>query len=271
MVAVGDVYSVRVGPRVGLCRVVASEKPLGSWDKNGRWRVVTCEWVGDPEELAAALERAETFAPVRLERLKGKRHVQSIGGPPPPSFEHVGVHPPDAADRRLRSPRNPGAWEWVPHQLSVELEYRADPVEFEAARKRELREQRAERAAELKRERAKKRARPKSLVGRDVKTLASLGEQAFVEWTSHPPGFVTAVRAEVKSLAVALGHAKGVSGVSSCLKKTTIELNGIDREHDHAFMTPDVEELVEVLVGLAAAAGLDTEYAAQTIDALREF
>jgi hypothetical protein len=270
-VRVGDVFSIDVGGDVALCRVVAAEKPRGAWDNEGRWRVVTCAWSGPRADLQSALQQKDALAPLRLTRLRGQAHVQSIGGSPPPEFRKVAEYPPSADDRRIGSPRSPGAWQWIANQVRAELEFRADPRKVKAASASAARERKLARAKELRAIRATRRARPKVLGKHDAKALTKLGSAKLTEWRTHPRDFVNAVRAELKEFARALATAPTVTSVVAALEEATRTLNGIDAKWDSAVTTPDAEELVELLVNLAVAAGLDDEFAAQTVDRIRTF
>lgn len=267
MVSVGDVFGVPLGKKVGLCRVVAEEKPRGTWDTERRWRVVTCEWVGPRAKVASALK--SQLSPLKLTRLRGQPHVQSIGGPPPPEFKRVGERAPSAADRALKSPKSPGAWQWVETQLQAELDYRAAPRAFKAKWAAQVAKQKQARATERKTLRSKRAARPTTLAARNEKALAKLGAEKFSTWPQG--GFVASVRKEVKSLARALRASHRVGVVVAAVSKTTRALNRLDAKWENAVTTPDAEELVEVLVGLAVAAGLDGAFAADLVDEVRAF
>lgn len=262
MVSVGDVFSVKVGTQRGLCHVVASEKARGSWDAAGRWRVVTCRWVGARSELPAALKRAATFAPLVLTRLRGQMHVQSIGGPPPAGFVHVAVREPSKAVRALRSPRAPGAWQWIETQLKVELEYRADPRAFEARWAAQVAKQRAV----LKKATVRAVVAPRSLgPSRRAPAVPSFGE-----WLA-PRAFVSATRAVLRGLSRKCASVKSVGGAVGAVKQAVGAINRIDAKWGNLITTPDAEELTEALVSIASAAGLDAAFAAQVVDDVREW
>ena len=157
------------------------------------------------------------------------------------------------------------------HQLEVEFECRSDPAKFKARCAEATKATRAAEAAERKKHRDKKQAvRPRSLTKRDSEMLTKLGATKFADWDGHPPGFVASVRSAVKQLSLSLREAKTVSAVLTALKRATGALNRLDAKHG-ALMTPDVEEVVEVLIGLCVAAGVDEAFAAERVDALREF
>jgi hypothetical protein len=278
-VNIGDVFSVPLpARRIGLCRVVAAERPRGTWDKRGRWRVLTCEWVGTRSALRAALADPATTAPMRMLSANGRLDVQSIGGPPPDTFVRVGHLSPSATERRLHSPRNPGAWEWIPPRLANELSFRRDPGAANAERQRRTRERVRKRRAELarlQREAKERKAREKAPVAAiDRKALAEHGRaRSLAAWRGeHPPAFVREVRTELRALAVAVAKApRRAPAITAALTRATKRIDRIDARWEHRIMTPDAEALVELLVAIGVAAGLEGSAAEDAIERTREF
>jgi len=278
-VSVGDVFAVPLAhERIGLCRVIAAEKPRGAWDTQGRWRAVTCEWVGGREGLAAALADPAALAPMRRLSAKGRPHVQSIGGPPPASFVRVGHVAPSASDRRLARPRNPGAWVWVESALATELAHRREPGAADGGRGVRAAAAGGKGGAELaqlRREAKERTARAKAPLGvLDRGALARAGGAgALAHWReAHPAGFVREVKTTLRALARTLTEApRRASAITAALARATKAIDRIDARWEHRIATPDAEDLVALLVALGVAAGLDGAVAEEAVDGTRGF
>lgn len=274
--AVGDVFAAPLGDgRFGLCRIIAAERPRGTWDRSGRWRVVTCAWVGRRLDIEVALRSPDAVAAIVFQRGYGTP-IQSISGPPPSQFTHVGHVPPSAADRRRRSPRSPGAWVWVVSQLQAEMTFRADPEGWRAREREQTQERRRQRAKELAEARARQKAmRGRPLAERDLRALSRLSRtSSLASWRGHhPPPFVRQVRACIADLARSLAQAPPprVSGVVVAVRRTVVAINGLDARWQRRVATPDAEDIVALLVSIGIAAGLDQDRAADVIDQARDF
>lgn len=275
-IAVGDVFRVPLpGGLFGLCLVVAKEKPLGPQEKSGRWRVVTCAWTGPAAEVEKAIKRPKALAPLELTRLKRKAHVQSIGYPVPARLKHVGSVALSAEHLALRG-RTVGAWEWIQPQITIELEFRADPERVRqkfAAANKQATERRREAFAEADR---KRKARPTPKVGTiDAKALKAFARMPPLSgWRKyHPVGFVSDVRAALQEFAQSqiTTPPTRLASVKSALRRTTKAVNARDRKWKQRIMTPDAEEVVEALINIATAAGMGEEEAEETIDEMRDF
>lgn len=293
MVDVGDVFAVPLGDeRFGLCRVLAAEKPLGPWDRNRRWRVASCEWVGRENEIAAALadatrmkvqKRTINAAIARAFAVGGQKQtdlgrwdVQSIGGPPPAELRKVGVLAPSAADRKLPAERNPGAWKWVATRVLAELEFREGPdavrARWEAAKERDRQTLEAARADD----KARKARAPKSLVPvpAGALTLAQLGrKRPLGGWRTGKAEWIAATREVLAALVQQLiaRPARTPTPVLAAVTRATRALNKIDAAHDHPYVTTDAEALVEALLTIGIAAGVDEDTVALTIDEARDW
>lgn len=276
-VAVGDLFSFPLTENeLGLCLVVAAEKPRGPWDKHGRWRVVACEWTGGEAELGAALKNGGALEPMRAQRLKNRLAVQSIGGPPPEELRHVGTAQLSALHRAARSPTQPGAWQWFSGMVLAELTFRRDPQAALANAKTRKAEVARKRRHELKELQQKKdAARSSKLTTPDRKTLTTFSRTPpLASWKKHhPEPFVTAVRKLLQDFAAAqLAAVKlSIASLSLALQRATKGLNACDKRFKHPIQTPDAEELVEALLNIAIAAGLSEQAAALTIDEARAF
>ncbi len=237
---------------------------------------MACEWTGGEAELGAALKNGGALEPMREQRLKNRLAVQSIGGPPPEELRHVGTAQLSALHRAVRSPTQPGAWQWFSSMVLAELAFRRDPQAALAqakARKAEVARKRRQELKELQQK--KQAARSSKLSALDRKTLTTFSRTpSLASWKKHhPEPFVTAVRKLLQDFAAGqLAATKlSVASLSLALQRVTKALNACDKRFKHPIQTPDAEELVEALVNLAIAAGLSEQAATLTVDEARAF
>ena len=246
----GTVFAVPLSDgRYGITRVIAVEPPDAAL-------IAVTPWIGGERELGSALDdpRARQVLTLTHHDWRGQPQLLWVGGPPPESWRLLGTIP--VAPGEVAPSSTYGDWDTA--ELQPLQQWRWDH------------ERETLRAEDRTNARAKRRLARLRAARRHEETLASLlRKRWFATWD---PTLGAAAKRIILDAVGDLAHGpqpKEVSAALGGIRGCVEALNRLNLEHGGAIGQTEREDLVEALLRMGLAAGVEEPAIEAVIDASR--